>query len=190
MVSEASLVDSYPLDLSEPPKRIFQCDHIDAYILVLFQKGITSIRDIREQVGKRTEEIVKRVSNLRAKGVIKHIWELHHVGLTDNVILFIPDSQTFGIASVLTKLLPVSHLETNSETLGLQRLRLPAGNSINLVNMLQDFSRRPEVYFLGERIYGSWYLSDFINEWNSYHGTWDPHEERMDEWNHTLEQIR
>ncbi|MBD3408473.1 MAG: hypothetical protein GF411_20285 [Candidatus Lokiarchaeota archaeon] len=189
MIQESNIVDAYPLAFSDPPERITQCDHVDAHILVLFQRGITSIRNIRKVVKKRTSEIVKRVNRLRRLGVIKHLWELHHVGLNDNTILFTEKPLTENILSVLPNLLPYCYVDKGMSGKIAHRLRLPSGNSIDLASVFQDITSSPEIYPLGERIYGSWILSDFINEWNSYHGTWDIHEDRIHHWMHSLEHL-
>ncbi|NWF94529.1 MAG: Lrp/AsnC family transcriptional regulator [Candidatus Thorarchaeota archaeon] len=172
----------------EPPARVAQYDGLDVQILVQIQKGVHKVNDLQRIVKRRTALVSERVNHLRSLGVVKHFWELHYVGLINDVLLIARDAEPSRALRAAAPRLPKCVLDTDTKNGTLVRAQLPVGGTLQFVRAFEHLDRRPYVYVIGPRLYGQWLLSDFIADWNSYAGTWSPHEQGIDNWLEILEQ--
>ncbi len=174
------------LDLPDPPTPLRYIDSIGTRVLCEFQGGATTVRELRQTIGCRTETICKWLNVFRESGVIGHVYELHHAGLSEDILVVCRHGdEAYGLAA-LAEDLPMTHVEQVSEDRLMFRIRVPDGETAGLARTVRGLCPTAQVHLLGGALYGRWKLSTFIEDWNSYHGRWDAYR-GVDEWLDSVE---
>ncbi len=187
VVNATGVTSLYPGIIPEPKERVFQCDGLDTQILVEFQKGRTTVANLRKIVKKRTADVVSRLNRFRELGIINHFWELHYVGLNNDLIILCPTIEVSKIVTSIAIRLPKSFINLNESNLLLLRTQLPTGGAVHLAKTLHSLDTASYTYILDTQEYGQWNLGDFIQDWNSYTGQWHPYEGPIDRWLNSID---
>ncbi len=166
--------------LPEPPQRIKECDSLDAQILVEVQRNNMTIEGIRKSLKRQTTVISEHLRYLRQMGVIKRFCEMHYVGLSSEAVVIAPDATLSRVFVRTAKRLPKCFLDMDQEERTVLRAQLPPEGTVALLKVFGSMERPPLSFVLDSRIYGGWQLSDFIEDWDFYTGTWTPHERGID----------
>ena len=118
--------------------------------------------------------------------IIKRIWETHHVGLVEGVIVTSDDPALTNCIIGVAQQLPRYIIRTNNSGRLILHAALPLGGASGLASALATLSVQPEVRTLGNMVYGSWSLRRHISHWDIRRRKWIPHRSGLTAWTRNL----
>jgi DNA-binding Lrp family transcriptional regulator len=182
MLQREGLSFVYPeLRLSDPTKSI-ELDETDIRLLSEFEKGKKTARSLQNTLGIRMDTILERLDRLREDDIIRKSWEVHHIGLIEESIVFTEDENARNCTTALALRLPRCFVDYDQDERLFMRGRLPEGGSFGLAHALEPINSLSGIHLVGDRIWGRWHLGDWIDEWNPRTGQWRPTSKDLSRW--------
>jgi DNA-binding Lrp family transcriptional regulator len=188
MLQREDLSFVYPeIQLSDPEKSI-ELDETDIRLLSEFEKGKKTARSLQNTLGIRMDTILERLERLRADDIIRKSWEVHHIGLIEEAIVFTEDEKARNCTTALALRLPRCFVDYDQDNRLFMRSRLPPGGAFGLSHSLEPINSLSGIHLVGDRIWGRWHLSDWIEEWNPKTGQWSPTSRDLSRWYRSMEE--
>lgn len=188
MMQREDLAFLYPdISLSGPSKE-YLLDRIDIRLLLEFEKGHKSTRSLRDALGIRMDEVVRRLNELRANEIIIKSWEVHHIGLLEEAVVYTEEKMATNCVAALGLRLPRCFLDYDSDERLFMRARLPKGGAFGLAHALEPIKSLSGVHLVGDRMWGRWRLSDWLDEWDLETGCWRPTSKNLSHWYGSMEE--
>ena len=182
MLQREDLSFVYPeLQLSDPDKNI-ELDETDIRLLSEFEKGKRTARSLQNTLGIRMHTVLERLERLKDDDVIRKSWEVHHIGLVEESIVFTEDEKAGNSTTALALRLPRCFIDYDQNERLFMRTRLPSGGSFGFAHALEPMKSLSDIHLIGDRIWGRWRLSDWIDEWNPKTGQWRPTSKNLNRW--------
>lgn len=180
LASNEALLNAYPPPFQKR-ERTIEIDDLGARILAAFEMGHKTVRKLRDAVRARQKRVVELFNQFKQNGIIMDIWEVHHIGLNELVIVASEDPLTSKIVAALSARLPKSYLHFNGDTL-FMRTFLPKGGAIGFAKVLNRLPTIPQILLTEKPTYGQWSLAKMINLWNTRNQSWRPSIDALSEW--------
>ncbi|MCF2136437.1 MAG: winged helix-turn-helix domain-containing protein [Candidatus Thorarchaeota archaeon] len=188
MMQRDDLAIVYPQIHYSSPSEDLELDSLDLKILDLFQRGYKTIRELREQLESRNETIIQHVRKLRALDVIRKFWDVQHIGLVEEVIITSENPEIVHCVSALGLRLPRCNIEYDQKENLLMRVQVPPGGTYGLIRALSGLQPRPKPILVGNRLWGSWNLTNWLDDWNLETGKWMKTKNDTSRWIQSMEQ--
>lgn len=187
MMQREDLSLLYPeIHLSGPTKER-KLDEIDIRLLSEFEKGNKTARSLQNALGIRMNTVLRRLNELRDDDIIRKSWEVHHIGLTEEGIVFTEDETAANCTAALALRLPRCFLDYDREDRLFLRTRLPSGGVFGLAHALEPIKSLSGVHLIGDRIWGRWHLSNWLEKWDEKSGRWRPTTRDLSSWYSSME---
>ncbi len=155
-------------------------DEFDIQILGCMWRGVSSVSKIRTELRAGQERVANKLKTLREKGVISLMWEIHNIGLSENLIVFTDDIQTGESLAAWSQRFPriIQSFDEN------QRLvlvtSLPQGGCYEMVMAMQTLEEPIQIDILGQPLHGNWVFP--VDLWDANRQYWRSPDDKIDQW--------
>ncbi len=180
LATNEDLLGAYPLPINIEMQNP-QIDDLGARMLAAFEIGHNTVRELRTAVKARQKRVAELLSKFKRSGVILKIWEVHHVGLNELVVVASQDPLTSKAVSAIAARLPKSYLHFNEGNLFMKTF-LPRGGAIGFARALNQLPQVPWILLTEKPTYGQWSLAKVISLWNPRSQRWRPSLEALSKW--------
>jgi DNA-binding Lrp family transcriptional regulator len=159
-------------------------EELDMQILNQIRSGTTSIPRIRESLRVGQHRVADSVRKMRKEGLIQTQWEVHNIGLIEDVLITTSDQESAQAIAGWSQRFPRAIISYALDGQLILVLRLPSGGSYGVSACIADLPTATHVDLLSNRIYGGWGFP--YKMWNDKIQQWSCPEERMREWLESL----
>ncbi len=190
MMQRDALAKIYPEMTFSEFSDVRNLDRIDIKILSEFERGNKTIRQLQRVLGLRISTIANRMRRLRTENVIVKRYEVHHIGLVEECIVYTTDKNAGECVSALGLRLPRTFIDYDKDENLFMRIRLPKGGIYAFSIAVEPIEPYPSIQLVGNRIWGHWRLVDWLDFWDEKLGKWKPLKEKPASWLESMESYR
>jgi DNA-binding Lrp family transcriptional regulator len=173
-------------------KADLKLEPLDLQILNEYKRGL-SLRALRREVGIKYQRLVSRIERMKNHGLLREVYELHHCGLHESLLVHIPDISYGDSITSWAQRLPQTRSIASKGGEALIYLYLPDGGLQGMAKVMQILSPSLKPMLLDSKVItGKWYSTasswweSTMSLWDSEHQQWLCPEEEISRWFETL----
>ncbi len=161
---------------------------LDLQILNEYKRGLP-LRALRKEVSIKYQRLVDRIERMRSHGLLHEMYELHHCGLHESLLIQIPEPSYGDAITAWAQRLPQTRSIAAKGGETLIYLHLPDGGLQGVARVMKTLSPSLKPMLLDSKvIIGRWYSTTSSwwkstkNLWDSDHQQWLYAEEELSTW--------
>ncbi len=170
----------FPQITQPAAKTRIRLECLDMQVLNLVRSGTTSITKIRESLQVGQHRVAESVKKLREEGLIEAQWEVHNIGLVEDVLVTTSEQETAEAIAGWSQRFPRAIISYTLDGRLILVLRLPSGGGYGVSASIVDLPAEAQVGLLSNRIYGGWGFPYEL--WDDHAQRWSYPEDRAHEW--------
>ncbi len=182
-LSSLMLPDMLDCSMSE-----LKMKQLDLQILSEYQKGFP-LRELRTRLGIKYQRLTKRLDRLKESKILREMYELHHCGLHESILVHVPDSSHGSALISWAQRMPYTKSLKGSNDETLLFLQLPDGGLQGMALVLKSLSPILKPMLLdSQSLIGTWYTSpgswnEAVTElWDEEKQIWKSSEDTISNW--------
>ncbi len=150
---------------------------LDLQILDESKRGLP-LRALRKEVGIKYQHLVSRIERMKSHGLLHEMYELHHCGLHESLLVQIPETSYGDAITAWAQRLPQTRSIATKGGEALIYLHLPDGGLQGMARVMQILSPSLKPMLLDSKVtLGKWY-STTSSWWESAKSLWDSDQQR------------
>jgi DNA-binding Lrp family transcriptional regulator len=155
-------------------------DETDMKMLHLIRFGTTSVAAIRKEMGIGQHKVASRLKAFKEDGLVSHIWEVHGLGLNENVIVEVRNREFADNLAAWSQRLPKSSISFIREGHLYLTLQLPKGGSSGVSTAIRSQDQDVNISLMEQKVQGAWRFP--IDLWDVESQKWMCPEEELSKW--------
>lgn len=190
MMQNELLAKLYPDTCVSYTNKMKKLDWLDIRLLSEFEKGMKTVKQLQKVLGVRIGKVSEKFNNLKKEGAIIRNYEVHHIGLIEECVVYTDAKEVGECISAVGLRLPRCFIDYDKKNRFFMRLRLPSGGSYGFSQSLNPLYPYPTIQLVGDRIWGHWRLAEWLDFWNENTGGWKSLDSEPSDWLESMESMR